>query len=123
MEAQKLENPSSGQARYDYQYRFDRLCEKWLTALMNLSPAEQDSQSSPVTARWARAHDVLERAIKRDLQDEPWAVRLADRLHDTGRGLVTGIAASMTDPLVVAHDRRETCTRTDTCGRARSSTP
>ncbi|MBT2469427.1 hypothetical protein J7E97_16480 [Streptomyces sp. ISL-66] len=107
LEARELENPSSGQARYDYQYGFDRWCEKWLTALMDLSPAEQHDRLSPVAARWARAHDVLGQAIKRDLQDEPWMVRLADRLHDTGRGLVSGIAASMTDPVVVAYDGRE----------------
>ncbi|XIE81330.1 hypothetical protein AB6O49_32630 [Streptomyces sp. SBR177] len=45
--------------------------------------------------------------IKRDLQDEPWAARLADQLHHTGRGLVTGIAASMAEQVVVAYDGRE----------------
>lgn len=104
LEGQELENPSSDQLRYDYRYGFDRWCEKWLTALMDLSPAEQHDRPLPVAARWVRAHDVLERAIKRDLEDEPWAVRLADRLHDTGRGLVTGIAASMAERVVVAYD-------------------
>ncbi|GHJ96899.1 hypothetical protein SNE510_64180 [Streptomyces sp. NE5-10] len=33
--------------------------------------------------------------------------RLADQLHHTGRGLVTGIAASMAEPVVVAYDGRE----------------
>ncbi|GAA3904781.1 hypothetical protein GCM10022244_13680 [Streptomyces gulbargensis] len=107
LDAQELENPSSDQIRYDYRHGFDQWCEKWLTALMDLSPAEQHARPSPVAARWARAHDVLERAIKRDLQDQPWAVRLADRLHHTGRGLVAGIAASMAEPVVVAYDGRE----------------
>ncbi|MBT2443103.1 hypothetical protein J7E93_23980 [Streptomyces sp. ISL-36] len=107
LDAQEPENPSSGQLRYDYRHGFDRWCEKWLTALMDLSPAVQHARPSPVAARWARAHDVLERAIKRDLQDQPWAVRLTDRLHHTGRGLVAGIAASMAEPVVVAYDGRE----------------
>ncbi|WP_285541415.1 hypothetical protein [Streptomyces lavendulae] len=107
LEARELENPSSDQTRYDYRHGFDRWCEKWLSALMDLSPAEQERHSSPVRARWARAHGVLERAIKRDLQDEPWVVRLTDRLHDVGRGMVTGIAASTADRVVVAYDGRE----------------
>ncbi|MFB7862823.1 hypothetical protein [Streptomyces sp. NPDC056069] len=105
--AQELENPSSGQLRYDYRHGFDRWCEKWLTALMDLSPAEQHARPSPVAARRARAHDALERAIKRDLQDAPWVARLADRLHDVGRGMLTGIAASTADRVVVAYDGRE----------------
>ncbi|ROQ94426.1 hypothetical protein EDE04_0854 [Streptomyces sp. 2132.2] len=34
-------------------------------------------------------------------------VGLADQLHHAGRGLVTGIAASMAEPVVVAYDGRE----------------
>ncbi|MFK0258438.1 hypothetical protein [Streptomyces sp. NPDC090445] len=34
-------------------------------------------------------------------------VRLADQLHHAGRGMVTGIAASMAEPVVVAYDGRE----------------
>ncbi|MEE1752000.1 hypothetical protein [Streptomyces sp. SP18CS02] len=74
---------------------------------MRLTPAEQNNHASPVAARWARAYDALERAIRRDLRDEPWVIRLADRLHHAGRGLVTGIAASMAEPVVVAYDGRE----------------
>ncbi|MGW0899508.1 hypothetical protein ACWD0G_21420, partial [Streptomyces goshikiensis] len=107
LDAQELENTSSRQAHYDYQYGFDRWCERWLKALMHLSPAEQHDRPSPVAARWARAHEVLERAIKRDLQDEPWVSRLVDQLHSTGRGMVTGVAASMAEPVVVVYDGRE----------------
>ncbi|MFD9516816.1 hypothetical protein [Streptomyces sp. NPDC059979] len=107
LDTQQQENTSSGKARYDYQYGFDRWCERWLNALMHLSPAEQHGRHSPTAARWARAHDALERAVKRDLQDEPWVTRLVDQLHSTGRGMVTGIAASLADPVVVAYDGRE----------------
>lgn len=69
---------------------------------MRLTPAEQNNHFSPAAARWARAYDALERAIKRDPQDEPWVVRLADQLHHTGRGLVTGIAASVAEPVSAA---------------------
>lgn len=92
LDAQEGKDTFSGTARYDYQSGFDRWCEKWLHALMRLTPAEQNNHASPAAARWARAYDALERAVKRDLQDEPWVVRLADQLHHTGRGLVTGIA-------------------------------
>ncbi|MFH8560016.1 hypothetical protein [Streptomyces sp. NPDC017988] len=105
--AQELKDTSSGPARYDYQYGFDRWCEGWLRALMRLAPAEQHDHTSPVAARWARARDALERGIKRDLRDESWVTRLVDRLHDTGRGMVTGIAASLAEPVVVAYDGRE----------------
>ncbi|MFF1480768.1 hypothetical protein ACFVYD_25020 [Streptomyces sp. NPDC058301] len=33
--------------------------------------------------------------------------RLVDQLHDTGRGMVTGITASMAEPAVVVYDGRE----------------
>ncbi|MFD4913094.1 hypothetical protein ACFWNR_07705 [Streptomyces virginiae] len=107
LDAQEGKDTFSGTARYAYQSGFDRWSEKWLHALMRLTPAEQNNHASPVAARWARAYDALERAIKRDLQDEPWVVRLADQLHHAGRGLVTGIAASMAEPVVVAYDGRE----------------
>ncbi|WP_329619338.1 hypothetical protein OG357_01460 [Streptomyces sp. NBC_01255] len=105
--AQEGKDSLSGTARYNYRSGFDRWCERWLDALMRLTPAEQNNHASPVAAQWARAYDALERAIKRDLQDEPWVVRLADRLHHAGRGLVTGIAASMAEPVVVAYGGRE----------------
>ncbi|MFD9333162.1 hypothetical protein ACFWBF_01890 [Streptomyces sp. NPDC060028] len=107
LNARELQDASPGTARYDYQYGFDRWCETWLKALLHLAPAEQHNHSSPIAARWARANDALERAIKCDLQDEPWVTRLVDQLHNTGRGMVTGIAASMADPVVVAYDGRE----------------
>ncbi|MGZ9934876.1 hypothetical protein ACXNSR_33945 [Streptomyces sp. NC-S4] len=107
LDAQEVKESSSGTARYGYQSGFDRWCESWLNALMCLTPAEQENHASPVAARWARAYAVLERLIKRDLQDEPWVVRMTDQLHHAGRGMVTGIAASMAEPVVVAYDGRE----------------
>ncbi|WP_405436617.1 hypothetical protein OG373_06545 [Streptomyces avidinii] len=64
--AQELKDTSSGTARYDNHDGCDRWCERRLKAIMHLAPAEQHNHSSPVAARWARAHDTWERAIKPD---------------------------------------------------------
>ncbi|MEU3207185.1 hypothetical protein ABZ702_25590 [Streptomyces cyaneofuscatus] len=107
LDAAVASSHSSSRALHDYQYGFERWCDKWLNALLQLAPSEQHDGSSPIPARWTRARKILERELQRDLGDEPWVTELADRLHHVGRGLVTGIGVTTAERVVVAYDGSE----------------
>lgn len=103
----ELTQGAIGTSRTGFRYDFDRWCQRWLEELVSLSPVESQGHASPTAARWARARHTLEHEIKQDIPDEPWVAKLADRLHDVGRGMVTGIAASTSEHVVVVYDGRE----------------